>query len=296
MTKKQGILREVNGISVEQRVVDGFINATAMCVAHGKDVSDWLKTDETWDLVVALADDLGFEPNSDKKPNSDKTRVSAVYPSLVVVKRGAPETGGGTWLHPDLAIQLAQWCNKLFAIQVSRWIREWMTTGKNPIETQSDIDRLVYRTTLKDESRLRATGQVKSYLVSENKYDDKKFTGQFYVQFHDAINIAITGEPAWKMKLTLSKIHGRKFGKDDLIRDYFPPIQLQQYIAINEAASNIMRKNRDIHPLTAVEMAAELILPHGYIPSPIDFVEHINLVRQRLSQPLLGQSNQQFLP
>jgi phage anti-repressor protein len=97
-----------------------------MCVAHGKDISDWLKTDGTWDLVTALANDLGVKPNPAKKPNSVKTRVTAAYPDLVVSKRASPANGGGVWLHPDLAIQLAQWCNPFFAIQVSRWVREWI--------------------------------------------------------------------------------------------------------------------------------------------------------------------------
>jgi hypothetical protein len=28
------------------------------------------------------------------------------------------------WIHPDLAIQLAQWISPIFALQVSKWIRE----------------------------------------------------------------------------------------------------------------------------------------------------------------------------
>lgn len=130
---------------VEQRSTDGFINGTAMCVAHEKDISDWLKTDETWELVNALAESMTVEPKDRKSGNSVYTRVSATFPSLVIVRRGSPETGGGTWLHPDLAIQLAQWCSPAFAIQVSRWIREWMTTGRNPIATQADLDRVSYR-------------------------------------------------------------------------------------------------------------------------------------------------------
>ena len=62
-------VRPVNKINVEQRIDNGFINGTAMCAAHGKDVSDWLKTDETWDLVSALADDLRIKFNPAKKPN-----------------------------------------------------------------------------------------------------------------------------------------------------------------------------------------------------------------------------------
>jgi hypothetical protein len=278
--KKELIPHSVNDIVVEQRNTDGFINGTAMCVACGKDISDWLRTDETWELVSALAESLDIKSISALKPKSIKTRVSAAYPSLAISKRGSPDRGGGTWLHPDLAIQLAQWCSPTFGIQVSRWVREWMITGTNPIHTQEDIDRLILRPALKDESRLRATGQVKAYLENKDLYEDKEYTRKIFVQFHDQINIAITGEPAWKMKKRLSAILGKDV-KNELIRDYFPAIPLQQYIAISEAAANLMAK-KGRNPIAAVHEAADLVLPMGYVPKPVDFVEHIDFLRQKL--------------
>lgn len=292
MTKSQKIQHEVNSIVIEQRVVDGFINGTAMCAAYEKNVSDWLRTDDTWDLVVALAEDLGIEPNSAKKPNSEKTRVSATYPGLVIVKRGSPENGGGTWLHPDLALQLAQWCSKPFAIQVSRWIREWMTIAINPIQLQADLERLAYRATLKDESRLRATGQVKVYLTQIGHYDDGNKRSKFFVQFHDAINVCITGEPAWRMKQRLAKLLGRKISENELIRDYFPPKQLNRYISICDAVANLLRTGQCEHPMTAIDIASELVLPDGYVPTPINFEkESTKLLAQKVQSLLLSSAN-----
>jgi len=292
MIKPQNISHQVNGVFVEQRSTDGFINGTAMCVAHGKDVSDWLKTDDTWDLVVALADDLGIVPNDPKNRksgNSVFTRVSAYYPSLAIVKRGSPDTGGGTWLHPDLALHLAQWCSKPFAIQVSRWIREWMTSGQNPIWTQQiDIDRVIYRDALKDEARLRMTGQVKVFLERIRKYDDKKYRGQFFSRVHDAINTAVTSETAKVMRYRISSMLGTEIKEHELIRDYFPAMYLQRYIAVCEAAANYMLRD-GLHPITAVERATEIVLPANYLPEPIDFSENIKFVRKRLIQPTISQ-------
>ena len=207
--KEEKVSRDVNGIQVEQRISDGFINATAMCVAHEKDANDWFTTQDTFDLFLALAQDLGIEVKTGEIRDLDISRLSAtkyvkMFPGLVLSKRGSPATGGGTWLHPDLAIQIAQWCSKPFAIQVSRWVREWMTTGQNPVYTQEDVDRLVYRTNLKDEARLRAGGQVKIYLKDQNLYDNRDFKDNFFASFHDAINLAVTGEKAWQMRLRLS--------------------------------------------------------------------------------------------
>lgn len=32
----------------------------------------------------------------------------------------------GTWVHPQVAINLGQWCSPKFAVAVSKWVFEWM--------------------------------------------------------------------------------------------------------------------------------------------------------------------------
>lgn len=57
-------------------------------------------------LVAALARKLSIQPIPGKLGNSVYKRVSATYPTLIVVKRGSPENGGDTWIHPKLGVQL----------------------------------------------------------------------------------------------------------------------------------------------------------------------------------------------
>ncbi len=66
-----------------------------------------------------------------------------------------------------------------------------------------------------------------------------------------------------------------------LIRDYFPAIVLQRYIAMCEVTANLMLA-RQCDPLEAVQQAAQLALPHGLFPTPIDFAEHIRDAQPRL--------------
>jgi len=134
------ISHEHNGIIIYQRREDGLINATAMCVAFNKDVSEWLKTRPTFELVEALANRLGIKPDpkSASKPNSLKTRVSNTYPALVITKRGSPQAGGGTWIHYKLGVPLAQWLSPEFALTVSDWVEEWLLTANNPISFQGE--------------------------------------------------------------------------------------------------------------------------------------------------------------
>lgn len=283
--KVEKMSRSVNGAFVEQRLTDGFINGTAMCVAHGKDVSDWLRTDDTFETVVVLANDLGIATISAKKPNSDKTRLSACYPTLVVVKRGAPEAGGGTWLHPDLAIQLAQWCNKSFALQVSKWVREWIASAHSPSRLEVDKDRIAIRDEVKDVRRIALTNQVKSFLQKAGQYNpSSKETGFFFGRVHNEVNLVITGEKAIEMRARLESYLGFKIKHQELLRDYFPIINLVDYAAICQAAANNMESGME--PINAVRLAAKQVLPSNYVPKAIDFTEKIALVRQRVSKPL----------
>ena len=50
-------------------------------------------------------------------------------PLIKITKGGNNKHNQGTWIHPDLAIQLAQWISPKFALQVSKWIRTLFTTG-----------------------------------------------------------------------------------------------------------------------------------------------------------------------
>ena len=85
-----------------------------------------------YQIASSASSDLVIQPIYEISHNSGLKRISRAYPTLVRSRQGSPENGGGTWLHPDLAMQCAQWCNKPFAIQVSRWNLNQMAnaTGK----------------------------------------------------------------------------------------------------------------------------------------------------------------------
>jgi hypothetical protein len=261
------IFHSLNSSPVHQRISDGYINLNQMADAAGKRIDNWTRLQETQDLVAQFNAELESVP-SDLRERS---------PAMITV-RGGIGGGGGTWAHPDIAIQFAQWCSPAFSLQVSRWVREWLTTGRSPL---ADIDRVGLRAGLKDDSRLRMTDQVKVYLEQIERYDDKKYRGFFFVQVHDAINKAVTGETAKEMRDRLSNLLGRPVKPDELLRDYFPAEVLQRYISMCEASANFMIRE-ELQPLTAVERAAEIVLYLGYRPTPINFVEHIKYVQQRL--------------
>lgn len=114
----QLIPHTINDRTICQRKDDGYIHATAMCNAAGKRLHNYLRNAITRDFIDALA---------------TETRIRAT--ELVVVKRGGTPGEQGTWVHPKVALHLAQWLSPGFAVQVVNWVFDWMNdrTGQNPI-------------------------------------------------------------------------------------------------------------------------------------------------------------------
>jgi len=283
------VSRAVNGTAIEQRQTDGFINGTAMSVAHNKDLTQWFRTKDTLELFESLAIDLGIEINSVDLQNLDVSTLSAakyveIFPGLILSRRGSPSSGGGTWLHPDLAIQAAQWCSKPFAIQVSRWVHEWMVSAHNPIQLEADADRVAMRDELKDKKRLEFTGQIKVFLEAAGRYRPGTYdTNRAFWEAHDKLNLLLTTETAGAMRKRLETELGRQVSESELLRDYFPMTDLANYAALCQAAANEMAINKT-SPLKAIEIAVKQVLSLTYVAKPIDFTERIGLVRRRLEQ------------
>lgn len=269
------ILRKIDGITllVEQRRKDGYINITKLTNAHRlktgqrREPSEWTGSVRVQETVAHLSGSTGIPVDL-----------------LIFTVTTGPNDSRGTYIHPRLAVRFGIWLSDDFGFLVEQWVQEWMTTGGSPLV---DSDRVGLRGTLKDDSRIRMTDQVKVYLEEIKRYDDKKYRGIFFSKVHDAINKAVTGETAKEMRDRLSVLLNRPVKQDELIRDYFPSTNLQHYISMCEASANLMLRE-ELHPLTAVEKAAEIVLPMGFRPEPINFVEHIKFVRQRLNTGQTG--------
>ncbi|MDU9394319.1 KilA-N domain-containing protein [Pseudomonas sp. zfem002] len=78
---------------------DGWINATDVAKRFGKRPVDWLKQCETKEYLNALAEALTCDAGS-----------------LVETSKARSDRGGGTWLHPKLAVAFARWLDLKFAV------------------------------------------------------------------------------------------------------------------------------------------------------------------------------------
>jgi hypothetical protein len=103
------------GTIIHQRPQDGYINATAMCQAAGKLWADYRRLKTTGEFFDALSADMGI-------PISD----------LIQSFKGGDPQLQGTWVHPQVAVHLAQWLSPEFAVKVSKWVYDWMSGKGQP--------------------------------------------------------------------------------------------------------------------------------------------------------------------
>jgi hypothetical protein len=102
------------GEIVRLRSRDGYVNATAMCKAAGKLFGHYNESDRTKAFIQELSNEIGI-------PISD----------LIQSNKGGNPALQGTWVHPQVAIHLAQWLSPTFAVRVTQWVYEWMS-GLSP--------------------------------------------------------------------------------------------------------------------------------------------------------------------
>lgn len=96
---------------IQQRAKDGYINATAMCKAANKNWFDYRRQRSVDPFLDVLGTEAGIP-------------ASELIQSL---KGGSDLSLQGTWVHPRVAIHLAQWLSPEFAVKVSGWVFAWMS-------------------------------------------------------------------------------------------------------------------------------------------------------------------------
>ena len=103
-----------DGELIYQRVKDGYINATAMCRANNRKMNDYTRLDTTKPFIQEL------------------TAVTGIPATELIqrIKGGTPHLQG-TWVHPQVAIHLAQWLSPKFAVLITKLVMDWMS-GKAP--------------------------------------------------------------------------------------------------------------------------------------------------------------------
>jgi hypothetical protein len=109
---------------------DGYMNLTVLCKAGGKKFGDWYKNENSKQFIR----ELEFE-----------TKIIASQ--LLTVNKYGKSYEQGTWGHPDIAIQVAQWISPWFSLKVSACIRQLFMTGSVSLDntkSSKDLDKIQY--------------------------------------------------------------------------------------------------------------------------------------------------------
>ena len=172
-TKKIDEEISLNGVIVMSRKEDGFINATTLCKAGNKKFNDWYKTDKTKELIKVF----------EKELKNNETNIFVSENNLIEIKKGGDPKNQGTWIHPDLAVQLAQWLSPEFALKISRWIRELAITGTVSIGKEKTNDELLelQNKLLSTEKNFKELEKRHNKLLRKREYHSFKKGAAFYI-------------------------------------------------------------------------------------------------------------------
>jgi len=99
------IVHEVDKSIIQQRTHDGYINATQLCKVAGKRWHQYFMPEATGSFIRALSSSLGV----------DRTELVQ------------SEANDEVWVHPQLALHLAQWLSVDFQVKVTEWVHRWMS-------------------------------------------------------------------------------------------------------------------------------------------------------------------------
>jgi hypothetical protein len=100
-------------LTIEHREEDGYINVTNLCKAGGKQFKHWKSLEKTKAFTRVLSSAVGI-------PTAE----------LIKLGTGSKYENSHTWVHPQVAINIAQWISPQFDVKVSAWVYEVMMTGR----------------------------------------------------------------------------------------------------------------------------------------------------------------------
>jgi hypothetical protein len=155
----QLISRDFHGATIRQRS-DGYLNATAMCKATGKRLNDYRRLNCTKEFLTKLSDFITKNPVAGYPVTEQNQRL------IQIVQGGSPKEQG-TWVHPYVAINLAQWCSPDFAVMVTNWTFELLTTGSVSLDPRLEV--IPFAQAKADElDKLGITGNAKQIALNNS--------------------------------------------------------------------------------------------------------------------------------
>lgn len=177
-----------NDYQVVCRESDGYIDVTNLCKAGGRLYKNWIRLDKTKEFLAIVKEDIESEYQNpaavvEEKSEYQNERSAQKIPDLLTneielikVERTGPNEGRGTWVHPRVAINIAQWICPKFDVQVSKWVHQLLVLGQVKItDKNTDSDIIQIQTNKQTINRLVSEGKEENAMrVMENMEEKLK--------------------------------------------------------------------------------------------------------------------------
>ena len=144
------IVHQYDRFLISQRL-DGYVSLTDMAKASNKLVGHYLVLDSTNEFLSAMSHDIGIPISS-----------------LICVIQGKGKSQG-TWAHPEVAIDFAQWCSVRFRIWANRTLRKIIESDATIAESDRVRIAQIEAQTLIDLQNLKHQQRLELFYLRENK-------------------------------------------------------------------------------------------------------------------------------
>jgi len=216
-----------------------YSNASHICKANGKLWADYKRLKSTKAYWEALALDMGI-----------------AISRLVIEIEGRPEGDAslqGTWTHPNITMDLAQWVNIEFRIWANKTLNAVVNGDFAPLTAEAElVQQKLQELWLEMRSASKAafwtlSDATKLYIESNPNVSDnyKRF---IYSNCQDTVNRGILGKMAKKIRAEIDT--------SGLLRDNYTVEALERIKTVQRLAA-IQVTNKEIEPLQAVRNALE---------------------------------------
>ncbi|MDT8895800.1 KilA-N domain-containing protein [Halomonas sp. I1] len=149
----------------------GWINATEAARRFGKRPHDWLRLPDTIKYIQALERTCGKIP-------------------YVKTSRTRQDRGGGTWIHPDLAVLFARWLSVDFAVWCDQQIKRLIYGNQDDWQELRDSAAIGYRgmcDALNMSRQAQGKESKRHHFMNEAKLINGVLFGQFTGVDRDAL-------------------------------------------------------------------------------------------------------------
>ena len=116
-----------NDIVTEINLETGYVNATAMCKSANKLWANYRQTNRTKEFLEELSSSVGLT-------------------ILEIVQCRVGGNHSGTWVHPNVAIDLASWCSPKFQVAVTNLVTRYLS-GQITTEESKEVSKVANDTT-----------------------------------------------------------------------------------------------------------------------------------------------------